>query len=106
MSNGTERLEGLLGFDPVKKEPINALLDEVLKEIKDERRAETKVEAKKAILEAMEYSRQLAEKRKQFNNDADKIQKLINKILNRFGGGNQNEAEPVAETEEKEPVSA
>jgi hypothetical protein len=104
MSNASERLEGLLGFNPSKREPVGALLSEVLDEIKKERAAEAKVEAKAALLEAMQHAKSLAEQRKKFEQEAAKTERLIAKILNRFQG--QGGDEESGENAEKEAVSA
>jgi hypothetical protein len=105
MSNALERVEGMLGFNPSKKTPASGVLAKVLDKVRKDREAEAEAEAEKIVLELIAEHKKITAQKKEFDSLYEKSEKLVNKLLGRLQGGNQEET-PAEETVENPPVSA
>lgn len=68
-NSSADKLQGYLGFDPVKSSTISQdLFKEVVGEIQLERANEAKIKAKELLIKAMEIQRQMHKAKKDFEN--------------------------------------
>ncbi len=101
-SNNYERLEKLCGFDPTKK--LNAtgkLLEEVAKELREEREAKAKESARDQLRKAVELREKMHNVRREFEGQTAKFDKELGQLLSRLEvglrGGAPVEDEPTSE---------
>ena len=88
MSNNYERLEKLCGFDPTKK--LNAtgkLLEEVAKELREEREAKAKESARDQLRKAVELREKMHNVRREFEGQTAKFDKELGQLLSRLEVG-------------------
>ena len=107
MSNSSERLESVLGFDPAKPQGVTGdLLKEVVGEIQKERLAKAKVAAKEQIVKAMELRERMYKSKKEFDNQFAKFEKELGKMMNKLesslNGGRVETQEPQEDQETSE----
>lgn len=80
--DNSSKLQDLLKFDAAKRHPLtNELFGEVVKEITEERVKASKVQAKEALTKAMDLRAQMHKAQKDFNNQQQKFEKELGKIL-------------------------
>jgi DNA replication protein DnaD len=86
MTNG-ERLQEMLGFDPVGKAGLTQdLFSEVVKEIQEERTKEAKAKAKEYLIKAMQLREQMEKAKRDFDTQYKKFEKELGKVLNQIQG--------------------
>lgn len=76
-----ERLQGILGFDPVKNKGSESILTEALSEIKAQRAEENKKKASELIKKAISCVEKMEEAKKQFSSEMQKSEKELNKLI-------------------------
>ena len=76
-----ERLQDILGFDPVKSTGGTGVLGEALAEIQKERAEKNKAKASDLIKKAIECCEKMDEARKQFEGAMNKSEKELNKLI-------------------------
>ena len=102
MSNPSESLAELVGFDTTKREPLsNAMFKEAAKKFKDKRIEAAKAEAEKLIEEALTLQGEWAKEEKAFAGKKAKFEKTFGKLWNKIQGGLDDAG---ATTEEKAPA--
>lgn len=82
-----DKLNEILTFDPAKRTSLTQeLFGEVVKEIKEERAKEAKVKAKEQLIKAMQLREQMVKAEKDFNNQKQKMEKELGKVMNQIQG--------------------
>lgn len=82
-----DRLQELLTFDAAKKQNLTQeLMSEVVKEITEERVKEAKSRAKEQLVKAMQLREQMAKAKRDFDNQHQKMEKELGKIMNQIQG--------------------
>jgi len=84
MPDNVERLVSVLGFDPAKSGGDGSIIQEALKEIKDEEAKAKKAKAKEQLLKAAELRKKMVEAKKQFDGQMKKFDKELGKVLNQI----------------------
>jgi len=88
MSNSAERLEKLVGFDPVKKTPATReLFGEVVEEIRKERELKAKEAAREQLVKAFELREKMHKVKKECDAQCAKFDKELGKLLGRLESG-------------------
>lgn len=106
MSNNTQRLIELFGFDPAKREnPTKDLLTEVLGDLKKERSEKAKVLAKTQLTEAVQLREQMYKLEKEFEGARAKFDKQLGKILNVLEASLNGRQPPAEPAEAETPAS-
>lgn len=87
MSEQAQSLVEMLGFDPTKSEKIDSsVLEEALKEVREEQTEVAKKRAKELFVKAMEISKNMAKARKDFEKEEKKFNQSLGKLLNQLKG--------------------
>ena len=82
-----EKLQELLNFDPAKRPTLTQeLFAEVVKEITDERVKTAKIKAKEELVKASQLREQMVKVKKEFENQYNKMEKDLGKMLNQIQG--------------------
>jgi hypothetical protein len=97
---GVQRLEDLLGHNPSKELTGGDILQEAMKEIKEERAKEAKVKAKDMLSKAIELHRSITKADQEWRSKIAKFNKELGKVLNKLESFGQGQ--PVVE-EQTEP---
>lgn len=83
MSNNSERLEKLVGFDPVKKlSATGELLKSVVSDIKKEREEKAKTAAREKLVLAFDLREKMHKAEREFESQKAKFEKELGKLLN------------------------
>jgi CRISPR/Cas system CSM-associated protein Csm2 small subunit len=83
----SDKLQELLTFDAAKKHNLTQeLMSEVVKEITEERVKEAKTRAKEQLVKAMQLREQMAKAKRDFDNQYQKMEKELGKIMNQIQG--------------------
>lgn len=83
----SDKLATMLEFDAAKRPTLTQeLFGEVVKEIREERAKDAKTKAKEQLIKAMQIREGMAKAAKDFNNQQQKMEKDLGKILNQIQG--------------------
>jgi hypothetical protein len=83
----SDKLQDMLDFDAAKRPTLTQeLFGEVVKEIKEERAKDAKAKAKEQLVKAMQIREGMAKAAKDFNNQQQKMEKELGKVLNQIQG--------------------
>lgn len=105
--NSVEKLSDLLTFDPAKRSTLTQeLFGEVVAEIKEERAKEAKIKAKEQLIKAMQLREQMAKAEKEFNNQKQKMEKELGKVLGQIQGILSGKCPEENNSEEKQECAA
>lgn len=102
----SDKLNSILEFDAAKRPTLTQeLFGEVVKEIREERAKDAKAKAKEQLVKAMQIREGMAKAEKDFNNQKQKMEKELGKVLNQIQGilsGKCPDENKEGENEEKE----
>lgn len=101
MTPDLEKLQNILGFNPINERPDNVVLQAALKELNEEREKSMKDEAKKLLLEAMNVAKEFKKLENKFLGEQGKFNKNFGKLMRRIEAMAAGK-EPPKEEEEKE----
>lgn len=83
----SNKLEGLLGFDPTKRETLTQeLFKEVVQEISKERTDKAKAQAKEHLTKAIQLREGMVKARRDFDREDKKFEKELGKVMNQIQG--------------------
>lgn len=101
MSSSSEKVKSVLGFDPVKRDPITQdVLNKVLEKKRAERRAEAETRAEGIISQVLDLNDKFEKTKKEFQKAEQAYEKTVGQLLNQLQGKsqegqqNQNDAQP------------
>ena len=88
MSNPSQGLADLVGFDPSKRQPLSStMFKEAAEKFKNKRVEEAKVEAEKLVGEALTLQQEWSKEEKAFAGKKAKFEKTFGKLWNRIESG-------------------
>ena len=100
-----ERLESLVGFDPAKNlSPGNEVLQEALKHLKEEQRQAALVSTKELLVKAIDLRKQMAAKKKEFDQQFQRSEKELGKVLSKLEAMSQGKTLEEVEDKPEESV--
>jgi len=103
MSNSAERLEKLVGFDPVKRTPATReLFEEVVSDIRKEREQKAKEAAREQLVKAFELREKMHKVKKECDAQCAKFDKELGKLLSRLESGLSGAPAPAEDDQSEE----
>lgn len=80
-ASGFSDIEAIIGFNPVGDAATKAVLDEALKEVREEREVEAKGRVKEHIHKLIDLARQFNARKKEFQKEEKKFNKTAGKLM-------------------------
>ncbi len=94
----SERIEGVLGFNPVKRSPItDKVLSKVMEKVKEQKEKEAEAQAEAVVTQLLDLAKKQQKLRNDFNKADAAIEKEIGKQLNQLNSTQATEGEQQTE---------